>query len=219
VKPVLIVAALQLFAIAGHAVQLSNIETVFVVVLENHDWSDFNASTNAPSLNQVLLPRASYCEQYSNPPGLHPSLPNYLWLEAGTNFGILDDDDPSSNHQPTTNHLTAQLDRAGISWRTYQEDIDGLFVPLSDSNGYAVRHDPFVYFDDVTVTNDPGCACVISHIRPLGELASDLAGMTVALYNFITPNVCHDGHDTCSPQYDTVRQSDDWLAEVVPMIL
>src|SRR5256885_3620186 len=36
---------------------------------------------------------------------LHPSLPNYLWLEAGTNFGILDDNDPSSNHQSSTSHL------------------------------------------------------------------------------------------------------------------
>jgi hypothetical protein len=219
VKALLIVAVLQVFANAGRAIQLADIETVFVIVLENHNWADFKSNTNAPYLNQVLLPQASYCEQYFNPPTLHPSLPNYLWFEAGTNFGILDDEGPSSNHQPSTNHLTALLDRAGISWRTYQEDIDGLSVPLFDSYGYAVRHNPFVYFDDVTGTNDPGWAYGISHIRPFGELASDLSGMTVARYNFITPNVCHDGHDTCSPQFDTVRQSDDWLADFVPMIL
>src|SRR5206468_5479195 len=35
------------------------------------------------------------------PANMHPSLPNYLWLEAGTNFNILDDNDPSSNRQST----------------------------------------------------------------------------------------------------------------------
>src|SRR5579862_1430759 len=27
-------------------------------------------------------------------PDIHPSEPNYLWAEGGTNFGILNDDDP-----------------------------------------------------------------------------------------------------------------------------
>jgi hypothetical protein len=39
---------------------------------------------------------------------IHPSLPNYLWLEAGTNFGILSDG-PSvaADTQTTTQHLSA----------------------------------------------------------------------------------------------------------------
>jgi hypothetical protein len=39
----------------------------------------------------VLLDTAAHAEQYHNPPGKHLSQPNYLWLEAGTNFGILAD--------------------------------------------------------------------------------------------------------------------------------
>src|SRR5206468_2906418 len=93
-------------------------------------------------------------EQYYNPPNMHPSLPNYLWLEAGTNFGIFDDNDPSQNAQSTSSHLVNLLEAAGISWKTYQEDegsgaFDGTYCPIgNDGNYYDVNHNPFVYFDD-----------------------------------------------------------------------
>jgi hypothetical protein len=198
---------------------LPPVQTVFIVALENHIWSDFNGSTNAPFVNGTLLPMAAHCEQYYNPPGVHPSLPNYIWLEAGTNFGIYDDNDPAVNHQATTNHLVTLLKAAGISWKAYQEDISGAYVPLTSTNDYTPRHDPFVYFDDVTGTNDPHNAYGIAHIRPYSELARDLRSNTVARYNFITPNLCHDGHNSCYPDYNPVRQSDNWLAAEIPKIL
>ena len=187
--------------------------------MENHNWSDIKGSANAPYINNTLLPRASYCAQYYNPPGLHPSEPNYLWLEAGTNFGILNDSDPSVNHQSATNHLVTLLQHAGVSWRTYQEDISGTYVPLTATNGYAPKHNPFVFFDDVTGTNNPLCAYGIAHIRPYTELARDLTNRTVARYNFITPNLCDDMHDTCAPLSNAIRQGDNWLASEVPKIL
>jgi hypothetical protein len=57
--------------------------------MENHNWSDIKGKPAAPYINHSLLPLASYAEHYFNPPGVHPSEPNYLWLEAGTNFGTL----------------------------------------------------------------------------------------------------------------------------------
>ena len=195
------------------------VQTVFVIVMENHNWSEIKDSTNAPYINDTLLPQASFCAQYYNPPGLHPSEPNYLWLEAGTNFGILDDLNPSSNHQATTNHLVTLLDQVGISWRAYQEDISGACVPLIPTNGYTPRHNPFVYFDDVTGTNNPNWAYGIAHIRPYGELSSDLTNGTMARYNFITPTLCHDMHDACWPVGNAIRQGDNWLASAVPKIL
>src|SRR5664280_949276 len=123
-----------ILAAAAHAGNLPPVQTVFVILLENHNWSDFKGSADAPFINGTLLPMASYCEQYYNPPGLHPSEPNYLWLEAGTNFGVFDDNDPCINHQNTTRHLVTLLDNAGISWKTYQEDISGACVPLVATN-------------------------------------------------------------------------------------
>jgi len=198
---------------------LPPIQTVFLIMMENKGWAEIKGSTNAPYINGTLLPMASYCERYYAPPGLHPSEPNYLWLEAGTNFGILDNNDPALNHQNTTNHLVAQLRAAGISWKTYLEDISGADVPLTSTNLYTPRHNPFVYFDDVTGTNDATNAFAIAHIRPYTELAADLTNNTVARYNFIKPNLCNDGHDACPPLYNPVLQSDTWLATEVPRIL
>jgi len=199
--------------------ELPPVKSVFVVLMENKHWSQIKGSTNAPFINSILLPQASYCERYYTPRDLRPSLPNYLWLEAGTNFGIGDDNDPVLNHQETTNHLVTQLFNAGISWRTYQEGISGTVVPLTATNGYEPKHNPFVYFDDVTGTNDATYPYGIAHIRPFTELAGDLVSNTVSRYNFISPNLCNDMHDSCAPLYDPVRQGDDWLAALVPQIL
>jgi hypothetical protein len=210
-----------LWCCATHSVTaaLPPLKTVFVIVLENQNWARVEGSEHATFINGFLLPRASYCRQYFTPPGLHPSLPNYLWLEAGTNFGIFDDGNPALNHQWTSDHLTALLRKAGIPWKSYQEDISGTHVPLTETNRYTPRHNPFVYFDDVTGTNDPADAYGIAHIRPYAELAGDLANNRVAGYNFITPNLCNGMHDGCPPDYNPIRQGDDWVAREVPQIL
>ncbi len=192
---------------------------MFIIVLENHDWAAIKGNPSAPYINGTLLPMASHAEQYYNPPGLHPSEPNYLWLEAGTNFGILDDGDPSQNHQSSTNHLVTLLEAAGLSWRAYEEDTNGVVCPLTDLGSYAVRHDPFVFFDDVTAANDAHAARCLAHVRPYTELATDLGTDAVARYNFITPNVCDDMHDSCDPTNDPVKQGDTWLSTEVPKIL
>ena len=203
----------------AHADNLPPIKTIFIILMENQNWAAMKGSLSAPYLNNTLLPMASHCEQYYNQPGLHPSLPNYLWLEAGTNFGIYDDNLPAQDHQPSTNHLVTLLKNAGISWRTYQEDISAGYVPLGDTNNYLVRHNPFVYFDDVTGTNDPIYPYGIAHIRPYAELASDLTNNTVARYNFITPNAYDDGHNPEPPGNDQINQIDNWLAGQIPLIL
>ena len=194
------------------------IQTVFVIVLENQNWSSIKGSSSAPYLNNVLLPMASWCEQYYNPPGLHPSEPNYLWLEAGTNFGIVNNNDPTINHLATTNHLVTQLRNAGISWKSYQEDISGAYVPLTATNLYAPKHNPMVFFDDVTGTNNLYDPYGLAHIRPYAELGLDLTNRTVPRYCFITPNLCHDGHDACPPLYNGILQSDTWLAAEIPKL-
>jgi hypothetical protein len=198
----------------------SQISTVFVIVMENENWSQIKGNSNAPYINNTLLPQGAHAEQYYNPPGVHPSLPNYLWLEAGTNFGIHDDNAPTANHQSTTLHLTSLLNQANISWKAYEEGIDGSTCPLQDGGAtgrYVTKHDPFVYFDDITANQDLHSSTCLSHIRPYTELASDLTNNHVARYNFITPDVCDDMHDTCGS--DPIATGDHWLSQNVPLIL
>ena len=137
------------------------IKHVFVIALENHDWTQPTTVTggiepifqnpNAPFINSLVNGTAvtyingqnvnisehvSYATAYhnvlatqsGNNPHIHPSEPNYLWAEAGTNFGILDDDDPFADNPPnsqnTTQHLSGLLQKSGHTWKSYQEDID-----------------------------------------------------------------------------------------------
>ncbi|HZT99976.1 MAG TPA: alkaline phosphatase family protein [Ktedonobacteraceae bacterium] len=200
--------------------RLPPIKTVFVIIMENKDWADIYNNPSAPYINRTLLPMASYAKQYHTPPELESSLPNYLWLEAGTNFGILDDRSPSVYHQSTHNHLVTLLEKTGHSWKAYLEGISGTVCPLQDNGLYAVRHNPTVYFDDVTDTNTPTSQHCIAHERPFTELATDLQHHTVANYNYIVPNLCDDTHNSSGcPSNDIVKTGDSWLAATVPIIL
>src|ERR1051326_6215637 len=93
------------------------IQTVFVIVFENTSWSSIVSNPTAPYINS-LLPQASHAERYFNPPGLHPSAPNYMWMEAGRDFGFAGGStfSPAVNSQNSTNHLVTELANAGISW-------------------------------------------------------------------------------------------------------
>jgi hypothetical protein len=73
-----------------------------------------------------------YHNVLSNPTGtgahIHPSEPNYIWAEAGSNLGVLNDNQPyqspGGTNQNNSNHLATYLTNAGKSWKSYQEDID-----------------------------------------------------------------------------------------------
>lgn len=201
----------------------SPLRTVFVIVMENHSWDTIHASDSATYINETLLPMSAHAEKYTTPPGNHPSEPNYIWMEAGDAMGIANDDDPDENHV-SGDHLTAQLEKAGISWKAYAEDIAGTSCPLVSQGLYGAKHTPQLFFDDVTDTNDESSMHCIDHVRPYGELAADLASGSVARYNFITPNLCNDMHgelgfDCPFAISNLVKRGDDWLAAEVPKIL
>ena len=212
-------------SIASKTSTTSAIKTVFVIVMENHDWSQIQGNGSAPYINHKLLPMSSYALNYRSPQGLHPSEPNYIWLEAGSNLGITDDKGPGDNHKSTTDHLVSQLTRAGKDWRSYQMSIEGDECPLEGAplfSEYVPRHNPMVYFDDVTNGNDEHSSTCIQHVRPYDELSRDLATNKVAAYNFITPDLCHDMHGgeiDCLFFSDQVKNGDDWLASEIPKIM
>src|SRR5664279_3505678 len=206
----------------------SSQETVFLIVVENHNWlgtGGIASSPDAPYINKTLLPMAAVANNYFNPPGNHPSLPNYLWLEAGQNFGIHNDGLPSQNHQGTHAHLSELLQNAGITWRAYQESIYGTDCPLwpegsKDSSGtqyYQPKHFPQAYFDDMTQTRNSKSTYCIQHARSLAQLSTDISKNTLARYNFITPNMCHNGHDSCGGS--EIAHIDAWLKTTLPLIL
>ena len=193
-----------------------NIKNVFVIVMENHDWSDIKGNASAPYINGTLLRIGAHAERYTSPQNIHPSEPNYIWLEAGDELGIADDDDPSINYRTTKTHLTRQMEIAGVTWRSWQESMAPGTCPIASNGLYAAKHNPFVFFDDVTEGRSASSPHCIEHIRPYEELAPQ----TFAQYNFITPNLCDDMHDSggCVTP-DSVANGDAWLSREVPKIL
>jgi hypothetical protein len=191
----------------------NHIKTVFVIVLENHDWSSIQGAASAPYINKTLLAQGAHADNYMNVPGLHPSLPNYIWMEAGSALGVTDDAEPVNHKLTTSQHLVTLLKNAGLTWKAYQESISGTDCPLTNAYPYAPKHLPMIYFTDVNSGVVRSSSECISHIRPYSELSRDLETDAVASYNFITPNLCSDMHD-CS-----IGTGDAWLAREVPKIL
>jgi phosphatidylinositol-3-phosphatase len=216
---------------------LKTVEKVFLIVMENHNWTgnnsgaasgdpDLKSSPLAPYVNGELLQTSAHAEQYFNPPGNHPSQTNYLWLEAGSNFGVLADTQPGQPQLFTHRHLVRLLQDAGISWRAYAEPDYGnpsyRTCPL-DFSILDVNHLGPVYFNDVNEGLSPNSAECIEHIKPYSQLAADLAAHDTARYNIIVPSLCHSGHQAVSPcdpeeSTDNTVRSDTWLKQNVPII-
>jgi hypothetical protein len=217
---------------------MRKVKTVWVIMMENKNWvgndtgasfgdPDLKGNPLAPYINKILAKMSAHPMQYFNPPGNHPSQPNYLWLEAGTNFGVVADTQPGQPQLFTEQHLTRLLENAGITWRAYAEPDFGSAVfdtcPL-DFSSLDVNHLAPVYFNDVNDGLNPQSATCIEHVRPYYQLSTDLADHTTAQFNLITPNLCHDGHEGISPcdstePADNTLRSDTWLKQNVPMIM
>jgi phospholipase C len=189
--------------------------TVFTIVMENHSYSQIVGNMGeAPFINSLIKQNAlaaGYHDSY-----VHPSEPNYFEMVAGENFGILNDNDPGpSNHITSTSHLADQLEKAGLSWKAYEESM-GEPCGLVSQGEYATKHDPFVYFDDVAGWSGSqmmGSQRCKDHVVDYSQLDKDLASGNVPRYVFITPNLINDMHD------GTTADGDKWLSQEVPKIL
>jgi hypothetical protein len=204
---------------------------VFVIAMENHDASElYGNTTDAPYINDTLMAEYAYATEFGDELPSLASEPHYVWMEAGTNafrdHTFTTDDAPSrSNSTGSKSHLVTQIKNAnlGLTWMSYQEGIDATSgsCPIAASGFYQPKHNPFVFFRDVSGTtpakDNAYCA---AHHQDLSSLADDLANGTVANFNFITPNQCHDmhGQDGC-PQDNSIRAGDDWLADNLPALI
>ena len=187
--------------------------SVFTLVMENKNASDIFGNSAAPYINQLA-------KQYTIAQGyhdsyVHPSEPNYLWMVAGQNFGILDDDDPASHSIDATSHIADQLELAGMTWKAYEEGM-GAPCGLVSHDRYAAKHDPFVFFDDINgwdgKTFQPSARCN-EHVVDYSQFDVDLAANALPRYVFITPNLDDDMHD------GSIQQGDQWASQEIPKIL
>src|SRR5712691_4908766 len=163
---------------------------VFVIVMENRSFDHAIAGGYTAQL------AAKYSVATNYHAVSHPSLPNYLALTSGSTWGIADD----GWHPLPAGGLGAQLTAAGITWRAYMEGMSGSCT--RSGYPYALKHDPFPYY---------GGECP-TEVVPFSQFDQDITG-TIPNFVWITPDLCHDGHD-CSTEV-----ADAWLSQTVPKIL
>jgi hypothetical protein len=163
---------------------------VFYIDMENHNLTQPSSVTSpqqllgnsaAPYLNSLMTPgnpnaaQTSYASNYynvlfNNPSvSIHPSEPNYVWQEAGL-AGPLNDADPyanTPNNIVNAPNLSALLQNAGISWKSYQEDID-----LSPTSGSV---------------NQPGANALTSKVAPQNQWTVPLQSFSGSSPNYTNP--------------------------------
>ncbi|RVU23295.1 phosphoesterase [Streptomyces antnestii] len=231
---------------AGAASAQPSIGHVFVINLENKGYDEtWGAASKAPYLSQTLRSQGVLLSQYHGTG--HFSLDNYISQLSGQGPNADTQSDcqtftpfvrtgtaapgqavgqgcvyPSS--VPT---LAGQLTAAGRSWKGYMEDMgtpcrhpelgavdDTQRAKVGDQ--YAARHNPFVYFS--SIIDSPDCA---KQVVDFSALPTDLQKIdTTSNLTYITPNLCHDGHD--SPCVDGepggLVSADAWLKRWVPVV-
>lgn len=147
---------------------------VFVIVMENTGLDRALRSQPIARLASANALAANYRAV------ARPSLPNYLALTSGSTWGIVDND----YHSLPAADLGTQLTTAGVTWRAYMEGMTAEAGCMRSLYPYALKHNPFAYY---------GGACP-SNVVPFEALDADLAGVTPN-FVWITPGLCHDGHD------------------------
>jgi len=133
-------------------------------------------------------------------------------------------------------NLADQLEAAQLSWKGYMDSMPSACFHADDTptalppdpyqgdsttppaGNYADRHNPFIYYPDIE-TNNARCQ---AHDVPYPALAGDITGNTLPAYFFITPDTCHDGHDTpCAGNTGPggLLSFDAWLQANLPSLL
>jgi hypothetical protein len=169
--------------------------------MENKEYSEIVGSDEAPFMNELADRSTTLTQMFAI---RHPSLPNYLALIGGSTFGIHNDCTDCFVDSP---NLVDQLETHGISWKAYMEGMPSACYKGSESGRYAMKHNPFMYFENIR--NSPErCNKVV----PFTELERDLANDSMPQFAFITPDLCNDTHDC------PISTGDDFLATWVPKI-
>ena len=200
---------------------------VFVINIENKSFArTWGAHSAAPYLSTTLRAKGVLLSQYHGT--AHHSLGNYVAQISGqgpdsaiqgdcpryTAFRVTGPDAAPQQavgsgcvFPRSVRTLPRQLTRAGLGWKGYLEDMsrpcqhprpgarDPWFRATAKSQ-YATRHNPFVYFG--SITSRP--AYCKAHVVSLDRLPADLqSAATTPALSYITPDLCHDGHDpSCS---------------------
>jgi hypothetical protein len=170
---------------------------VFVLVDENHNYSQIVGNPNAPVINAL----GSDYGLATNYHGVaDPSEPNYVAMLGGSSFGIADDEPYFwPGHTIAEPNVMSQLESAHLSWKGYFQGMpyagyrgycfpakcNG--IPDSDTQ-YVAKHNGIPSFADMQTPAN------YAKQAPYQALASDLASGHAPNFSYIVPDECDDMH-------------------------
>lgn len=175
---------------------------VWVIFMENRDYTQVIGSPDAPYINQ-LARSAGLATQYYGI--VHGSQPNYIAFFSGGTYGVTGGSTPNLG----ATNLVDQLDKAHRTWHVYAQNYPGDCYNKTTASGgpdgpgtWVRRHTPALAFTDIR--RDPTrCAQITS----LGSFDPGAAS-----FELIVPNLTNSGHD------GTTAQADAFLRDFVPRI-
>jgi phospholipase C len=174
-------------AAVGHP--FPHMDHVFVIMMENTSYSALldPANTNTTFIQSLAKTYGLETNYFGV---THVSMPNYLAVTSGSNWGSNSDDvaqAPLLDHE----NVVDQFEQAGVSWKAYMEDLPspGDTIAQTPDALYVRKHDPFLLYPDVY--NDPARA---DRVVPLSQLTTDLSRNHVPQFVWITPNDCNNMH-------------------------
>ena len=187
--------------------------------MENKNCAGFLTSSNAPYEYSLATQYAYDNCQFSDIAS--PSAPDYIGFLGGSYPSCATSDaDPSSCSAGAQTNLVDRLEAAGLSWNAYLENYPAVSgcSGMSGTGSYYARHEPFLYFTDIT-GNSARCAKILNSGGSAGS-SSDSAFLSTLNqasgwpnYIWLTPNGCNDMHDCGTSSGDT------WLSTLIPKIL
>ncbi|MGC2259093.1 MAG: alkaline phosphatase family protein [Candidatus Sulfotelmatobacter sp.] len=189
---------------------------VFVVIEENHSFSDVIGNSSMPYLNSLASAYSLATQYYAD---AHPSLPNYFMLTVGAGTSITGSAGDAYTGVVTQDNVVRALTAAGKTWKCYAESLPSVGYLGGDTGAYLQHHVPFVYFSDVQTS--PAQA---SNVVPFTQLATDMANNSLPDYAFIVPNVNDDAHNcpaglsTCTSD-QMLAAADQWLSTNISPLL
>jgi hypothetical protein len=179
---------------------------VIWIWMENRTYSSvLGSGASAPKLASY----AGKCGLATRYYGVtHPSLPNYLAATSGSTGGVSTDCGPTQCPQQRSS-LFGQVTKAGRQWRSYVESMPSK-CSRTISGRYAPKHNPAVYYSPIRTQ----CR---SWDVPMGgssgAFATALSQRTLRAFSFVTPDMCHDGHDCSTSTADAWLGT--WLGRIV----
>jgi phosphatidylinositol-3-phosphatase len=161
---------------------------VFLVVLENHSFSQVVGSPSMPYLNSLANGNSLATNSFGN---VHPSIGNYFMLTAGQ----LEHVEDAFNGVVADDNLVRALAGAGKSWKAYMESIPSAGYLGLDVLPYVKHHNPFAFFSDVAGSDGQHPSSQAANIVSFSQLPVDMEANTLPNFGFIAPNLDNDAHD------------------------